>query len=354
MTATATYSDASTADVTSSATWSAGGSGDTGAAVVSTSGLATGTGVGSVTVKAAVGGVSGQTALTVTSVDQWSTLADMSTGRYGLGSAEAGGYLYVVGGDTCTNTCNTTVFERYDPGANSWSTLTALPHARRFGLVAQVGGKIYAIGGFNDGDPLLVYNDMYNPADDSWTPKAPVPAGVEPWGAVVNGLIYVITAGTPGTVNIYDPVGDSWTTGTGASLPSFPAVAAVGNVIYWMGGVNGSGAYVNTVYAYDTVNDSWSTKTAMTVGRGAAAAGTINGHIYLAGGIVSVAPFTVLNTIDVYDPAGDSWNSSPLATMTVGRQALGAAVLNGKFYALGGNDDAAIVPFKPTNEVYVP
>ncbi len=61
-TATATYSDGSTSDVTSSANWS---SSTPAVATINTSGLATGLSIGSTTVKAALTGVSGTATLTV-------------------------------------------------------------------------------------------------------------------------------------------------------------------------------------------------------------------------------------------------------------------------------------------------
>jgi uncharacterized protein YjdB len=61
-TATGTYSDSSTADLTSTATWS---SSDTSLATISSSGLATGVAVGSATITATSGSVSGTAALTV-------------------------------------------------------------------------------------------------------------------------------------------------------------------------------------------------------------------------------------------------------------------------------------------------
>ncbi len=62
-TATGTYSDASTANITSQVTWA---SGTTTAATITSGGLASGVGVGSSTITATLGSVSGNTKLTVT------------------------------------------------------------------------------------------------------------------------------------------------------------------------------------------------------------------------------------------------------------------------------------------------
>jgi hypothetical protein len=62
-TATGTYSDSSTQNLTGAAAWT---SSNTGAATVSSTGVATGVGVGTTTIQAAFGGVTGSTTLTVT------------------------------------------------------------------------------------------------------------------------------------------------------------------------------------------------------------------------------------------------------------------------------------------------
>jgi len=63
ITATATYTDGSSKDVTSEVTWS---SSDSGIATIDATGLATGIAVGNVTITAALGGVSGSATLSVT------------------------------------------------------------------------------------------------------------------------------------------------------------------------------------------------------------------------------------------------------------------------------------------------
>ena len=101
-TATGTYSDASTKNITSTVTWS---SLNTGVATISSAGLATGVGAGSGTIQAAVGAVNGSTVLTVTVststlqvlvvgpqnpliTDAGSTQAFTATGHYSDGTTQ--------------------------------------------------------------------------------------------------------------------------------------------------------------------------------------------------------------------------------------------------------------------------
>ena len=347
LTATATYVDASQANVTAQAVWSAGAGGDSGSAIITSPGVVLATGVGTVTVTAFIGGVTGIATLTVLPINGWVIQSDMPTGRYGLGAAALGQYIYAVGGATCL-TCNTLALERYDTFNFSWTPLAPMHHDRRFPVVAAANGLIYVLGGFSDSTGVSDANEAYNPADNTWVDKAPLPAGAEGWGGEVNGLIYVITAGAPGTVYIYDPVGDSWTTGTGTTLPPFPATAVMNGVLYWIGG-EGNAGMVDTVFAYDAAGDSWSPKAAMGVARGAPAAAAIRGKIYVAGGLQDAT--TPLDTAQVYDPVADAWDGSPVAKTNVARQAAAGVAVNGKFYVVGGNAGDL---FLPTLQAYTP
>jgi hypothetical protein len=124
-----------------------------------------------------------------------------------------------------------------------------------------VDGKIYAIGGiiYNMGPPLSTV-EVYDPVTDTWTTKAPMPTARVTFSATsaVNGIIFVI-GGASGeiafsTVEAYDPETDTWTEKT--SMPGARtglATSVVGEKIYAIGGSPAShGANMSTVYEYDT------------------------------------------------------------------------------------------------------
>src|SRR5258707_5406591 len=76
----------------------------------------------------------------------------------------------------------------------------------------------------------------------------------------------------------------------------------------------------------------WIAKAPMPAGRGTAAAGAINGILYLAGGD---AGGDAQNTaLQAYNPATDSWTN--LAPMPGGRYISEAAVISNKLYVVGG------------------
>ena len=78
--------------------------------------------------------------------------------------------------------------------------------------VAVVNEKIYALGGASAGGPPVGANEIYDPATDSWTIKAPMPIPRMGFGtAVWQDKIYVMGGGSNVT-EVYDPAFDTWET----------------------------------------------------------------------------------------------------------------------------------------------
>jgi N-acetylneuraminic acid mutarotase len=104
------------------------------------------------------------------------------------------------------------------------------------------------------------------------------------------------------------------------------------------------------VFASDTFAQGiWTTKEPMPTARTVAAAGVVNGIIYVAGGEVA-NNCSPVHTLESYDPAIDSWTT--LAPMPTARWRFAAAVTGGVFYALGGHGGCG--GGLPTNEAYDP
>jgi energy-converting hydrogenase Eha subunit A len=115
---------------------------------------------------------------------------------------------------------------------------------------------------------------------------------------------------------------------------SAAGAAAINSKLYLAGGflANSTAA---TVEIYDPTTDRWTiSANPMTVARGAAAAGTFGGKLYIAEGWQDTADTTQSNALEVYDPATDSW--ATLASSTVARGGVAAAVIGTKFYITGG------------------
>ena len=158
----------------------------------------------------------------------------MPTARSLLQANVVGGKIYLIGGDV-----NGTFNEVYDPATDTWSTKTSMPTAEYAYASGVVDNKIYVISDLTQ---------IYDPQTDVWSLGAPIPVAVGGAGsAVITGVdttiaIYVIG----GEVDIfspqnltqaYFPENNSW--GFGVSLPeptSRLCVAALNNVLYAIGG----------------------------------------------------------------------------------------------------------------------
>ncbi len=174
-------------------------------------------------------------------------------------------------------------------------------------------------------------------ANAAWITKAPLQqARQEVAVAELDGRVYVIGGlvgfEIVGTVEVYDPAGDSWSFAAPLPVPlHHVAATSVGGMLYVMGGWSDFFATERAeLYAYDPVGDAWSPKAPMPAARAGLAAAGIDGRHYAAGGF----PPEREHDLAVYDPAQDEWTE--LAPMPTGRNHLGAVAFDGLLYVVGG------------------
>lgn len=253
------------------------------------------------------------------------TLSPMPDPRWGSGAVTApdktgkkslvnvvGGYNYVSKSQSALNA--------YDPGTNTWSTLTSMP-TRRDQFAATTapdasGTKtlIYVVGGITDGGPAMSTVEAYDPTTDTWTCSTgdaspgcssftlkPLPMPANGLVAVtVGNLIYA--AGAQASLLAYDPAANTWTAKAPMPHDSWWPAAAVGpdHRIYIVGG-----SQTLQAEAYDPSTDTWDTSLPrMPNGGGALAAATgPDGRIYVMAGYNT----TFQNYVEAYSiakPAG--------------------------------------------------
>ncbi len=134
------------------------------------------------------------------------------------------------------------------------------------------------------------------------------------------------------------------------------AAGVIDGKLYAVGGyADSAGIEVGTAVleVYDPLSDEWATKAPMPHGSGYLGAGVVNGILYAVGG--QAAPQSKGPTFDylqAYDPATDSWTAK--APMPTARRGLAVAVVNGVLYAIGGQPDVMGSPMVPTVEAYDP
>ncbi|MBI1742571.1 hypothetical protein HYR54_05820 [Candidatus Acetothermia bacterium] len=122
------------------------------------------------------------------------------------------------------------------------------------------------------------------------------------------------------------------------------SVAAVNNKLYVIGGFinNGQLVSVDTVQEYDPATDSWQIRAHMPSARGLAAVVVFNNNIYVMGGTTTDdhgnGTGIYAGVVEVYDPLTDSWTAEgfiPHHIVITGRLEAAAGVLNGRIYVVG-------------------
>jgi N-acetylneuraminic acid mutarotase len=102
---------------------------------------------------------------------------------------------------------------RYTPAIDHWAWKRPAPHYHANGAGGVINGKFYVAGGANNfGSQLEASLDRYDPATDTWTTLAPLPAAGGAIGAVLQGKLFVVVQTTTGRrAYTYDPATNKWT-----------------------------------------------------------------------------------------------------------------------------------------------
>jgi N-acetylneuraminic acid mutarotase len=189
----------------------------------------------------------------------------------------------------------------------------------------------------------------------TWRTRAVMPnarSGIS--AAAAGGHLYAMGGGTasPGNlVHVYNPGANSWSAAaTMLSNRDQTAAVTVNGLIYLIGGLGSGGAAVGTLDRYDPVANAWTSLAPMPTARGFLGAGVINGIIYAVGGITAGSGGTVLPTVEAYDPATNTWTTR--ASLPTARRGLAVGVVHGILYATGGLDESATAV--PTVTAYDP
>ena len=118
----------------------------------------------------------------------------------------------------------------------------------------------------------------------------------------------------------------------------FQAALGTDNMLYIAGGQTAD--MVPTLYdqvsRYDYTTNTWSNVAPLPVPLGQGTIGAWNGKIYIAGGFIGGT--SVTNALRIYDIATNTWTSGANMPTSPGVEAAAGAVVNGKFYVMGGDD----------------
>jgi N-acetylneuraminic acid mutarotase len=184
------------------------------------------------------------------------------------------------------------------PGAG-WFQLqpSLLPRQESKGV--RIGDRIYTYGGFVDGWYPSRDLERYDIRRNRWSLATPAPRSLSHMGAVVHrGKLYVVD----GYIGDYETLRRS------------------------------RGVTVAILLEYDPARDKWTELPRPPTRRGAMVAGVIGNKLYVAGGFTS--PQKDLALLEIYDFRTGRWHRGP--DMHVARDHSAGAVVDGKFYVIGG------------------
>jgi N-acetylneuraminic acid mutarotase len=226
----------------------------------------------------------------------WSHKAPLPIPLYWTnGIGVIGGKLYISGGLSGHKEYQPTLFV-YDPARNTWTRKRDMPNTTFRGVTGVINGKMYVVTGCDQEDcfefePVAFYR--YNPATDQWV-RLPKPRSAHNWGmgGVINGKFYV--TGSTTLLEVYDPATNRWTQKAPMPVRRWLSASAIaGGKLYVFGGYreNADGSITFGTKAtsiYNPATDSWANKRPMPSDKSDVAASTavVNGQtrIHVIGG----------------------------------------------------------------------
>jgi Ca2+-binding RTX toxin-like protein len=249
------------------------------------------------------------------------------------------------------------VFSQKHPADSQevWNEVSPSPQVRGEAQGAVVGGKLYVFGGYVDFSPCCpstTRSDAYDPATNAWTRIADLPEPISHAPVVVDGDTAYLLGGFvgdhpgPSTEHVwkYDTATNTWS--EGPPLPERRGAgggAIVGRTIHYFGGVDrpaGQDVYVDEEEHWaldlDAAEPAWEARAPLPNPRNHLAGAALDGKVYALGGQHGGNEAGGnQGEVDVYDPATDAW--ARVADLPTPRGHIGATVLGGRLYAIGGS-----------------
>lgn len=362
LTATGTYSNHTTAVLTTSVTWSST------SGVTVASGLVTGVSLGSATVTATSGNVSSSVQVSITS-GVWSLAGSMAAARLGPPATLLSNGQVLVAAFVNSSNANQLQATVYDPATDAWSLTQSMTAIRESPTATLLGsGQVLVTGGApsGGGPPALATTELYDPASNAWSAGPSMSTGRYQHTATLltNGKV-LVAGGTDNaqglgcsvaytSAELYDPTAGTWSAVASMTTGHFDHTATLltNGTVLITGGYTcppGGGAEVATgdTEIYDPVADSWTVVGGLNTPRADHAMAQLpNGSVLVAGG-------NGLASAEIYNPAATSWTVA--ASMSTVRSSHTLTVLpNGTVIAVAGLGTGGLPAYLASAEVYDP
>lgn len=186
---------------------------------------------------------------------------------------------------------------------------------------------------------VLLAGLVHTASAQTWQRRAPLPTPRSGLAAVAfEGAVYAVggrdaEGAVVGVVERYDPAADRWTAAVVLDDPVVNAAAAVydGRLVV-LGGREDDGDVTDDVQAYDAARDRWESMPSLLDEREGHAAVVLGGRLCVVGG--SDEDGTLVEAVACFD--GERWAPVEAWDLGLPRALLGAAVVDGAAYTVGG------------------
>ena len=269
----------------------------------------------------------------------------MPTAREGLGVVAIGKKIYAIGGQF-----NTTYFNKveiYDTTTDTWTTGTNMTYGVSYFSCVAVGTDIYCFGGYNGS--YRNYVQVYDTVANRWSSKTAMTYALMGTAAIeYNGSIYV-SGGYDGAfrnyLNQYNISANNWTARTAIkNARAYHNAFMYDGNMYIEGGTNSitaNTAYVNIEEIYNlNTYEATANGVSRVYGMNAAAI-CRNNQLTVIGGSGQVNN-NYRNQIVQKNMLDGNTTNKKTNFMFAGRASLGAAMVDGIVYMIGGRDDKFI------------
>ncbi len=223
---------------------------------------------------------------------RWQKGTPLPAPRAGMGAVSYESTLYLIGGETSLGISSDVL--AFSAGQPGWQSLKSKPTAITDVQAVLLGERIYVPGGQTGENELTTALEVYDPRQDEWQARAPVPRALSRY-----------------------------------------ALAAYEGKLYLFGGWDGS-QYLRSVYRYDPERDLWERQSDLPAARADASAVTLEGRIILAGGRSAAGPLSsVLAYYPNRDTAGEvPWEEAP--DLPEARAGISAVAMANTIFLVGG------------------
>lgn len=256
----------------------------------------------------------------------WVPLANMPAARQEIASAVLNGKIYVIAGYDADVRSTTGVYA-YNPATDTWTTVAPLPAANNHNAAAVAGGKLYAFAGVSRA------TFVYDEASNSWSFLTNMLHGHSgtPAVGVIDDKIYCVGGETSKVLlEVFDPATNSWTERAPMKVGRNHCAGGVINGKFYVAAGRGVSTSDTALEVYDPQTNSWTTLASMPTPRSGVAAGAVNGELYVFGGEGG----GVHQEVEAYNPATNTWRR--VQDMPVPRHGMWASVIGNKIYVPAG------------------